>query len=161
NPGNSGGALVDLNGRLIGINTAIASRSGGYQGIGFAIPSNMADPIARQLLESGRADRGYPGVAIQDLDDTLREAMGLPADKGVLIADVEPDSPADRAGLRRGDLVLRFDGKEVADARALRLAVAAAGSGQSFELDIVRDGKARTLKGELASVPGEGVASEG
>ena len=161
NPGNSGGALVNLKGELVGINTAILSRTGGYQGIGFAIPSNMADPIMDQLLVDGHVDRGYLGVAIQDLDDTLREAMELKAEKGVLIADVEPGSPAEDAGLRRGDLVLRFNGKPVADARELRLAVAAAGSGTDFELEVLRDGKERKLKGELASIPGEGSVEQG
>jgi S1-C subfamily serine protease len=113
NPGNSGGALVDLEGRLVGVPTAILSRSGGYMGVGFAIPSSMAQPIMKSLLEHGRVDRGFIGVTIQNLDSDLVKALGLKALDGVLVAGVKSGGPAEKAGLRRGDVVLRVDGQSV------------------------------------------------
>ncbi len=107
NPGNSGGALVDMEGHVIGINTAILSRSGGSVGIGFAIPSNMAKPIVDSLVSQGRVDRGFLGVTIQDIDQDLAQAMGLQTTDGVLIADVQPDGPGAKAGIQRGDVILK------------------------------------------------------
>lgn len=111
NPGNSGGALVNMHGELVGINTAIISRSGGYQGVGFAIPTKMARPIMESLLQHGKVARGWLGVAIQDVTPELREALGVGAEKGVLLSDVTPGSPADKGGLKRGDIVLKLNGQ--------------------------------------------------
>ncbi len=155
NPGNSGGALVDMRGRLVGINTAIFSRSGGTQGVGFAIPTALAREVLQELTEHGSVRRGWLGVIIQDLDAGLAEAFGV--EDGVVVADVQPDSPAAKAGVKRGDVLLRFEGEEVTDTSQLRMAVAAADPGAPFTLELSRDGTARTLKGVLGTLeePGE------
>jgi serine protease Do len=153
NPGNSGGALVDMEGNLVGINTAIISRSGGYQGIGFAIPSNMARRIMESLIETGRVERGWLGVAIQDMTQELAESFDLETSRGVLIADIVPDGPADAAGLRRGDIVLRIDGQSVDDMGRLRNLVASAGVGTKLRLQVLRDGGERHFDVELGERP--------
>jgi serine protease Do len=153
NPGNSGGALVDTEGNLIGINTAIMSRSGGYQGIGFAVPSNMAKHIMESLVEEGRVVRGFLGVAIQDLTPELAESFGIEETRGVLIADVSSDSPAEAAGLEQGDVVVRFDGQRVDDPGRLRNLVANAGGGTKVSLDVIRDGEERRFDVELGELP--------
>src|SRR5690606_10262065 len=124
NPGNSGGALVNMRGELVGINTAILSRTGGYQGIGFAIPSEMAQPIMRSLMDTGRVSRGFLGVGIQDLTPELAQAMGIPNTRGVVITDVRPDSAAAKAGLEQGDVVQSVDGTAVDSAGRLRNLIA-------------------------------------
>ena len=124
NPGNSGGALINTAGELVGINTAIFSRSGGSQGIGFAIPVSLAGRIQRQILEQGRVVRGWLGVEIQNVTPQLAESFGLPEVTGILIAGVLPDGPADRAGLHPGDVVTAVDGVIIDDAAtALELIV--------------------------------------
>jgi serine protease Do len=153
NPGNSGGALVNLKGELVGINTAIVSRTGGYQGIGFAIPSNMVRPIMNSLLKKGRVVRGWLGVAIQEVNRKLVKALKLPSDKGVLISDVERSSPAHRAGLRRGDLVLRLNGKPVRSTGRLRNLVAAAGAGARVTLEYYRGNRLQKVTLKLAELP--------
>ncbi|HEU5059934.1 MAG TPA: Do family serine endopeptidase [Kofleriaceae bacterium] len=153
NPGNSGGALVNMRGELVGINTAILSRSGGYQGVGFAIPSNMARPVLDALLRGGKVARGWMGVSIQDLDDKLAAALELPVKRGVLVSDVEKGSPAARAGLRRGDVVVSLNGEEVTSTRKLRNRIAAAGPGRTVSLEVVRQGGRRTLSVQLAELP--------
>jgi serine protease Do len=153
NPGNSGGALINMRGELVGINTAILSRTGGYQGIGFAIPSNMARPIMASLLKSGKVVRGWLGVAIQELTPDLAQAMGLKESRGVLIADVTPGSPAARAGLRRGDVVLRIDGQEVQSTGQLRNVVAEHSPGTTLKLDLQRKGKTSTVEVKLGEQP--------
>jgi serine protease Do len=153
NPGNSGGALINGEGKLVGINTAILSRSGGYQGIGFAIPSNMASPIMESLKSSGKVIRGWLGVAIQDVDQELAEAMKLPAATGILLSDVKPGTPAAKAGLARGDVVLKVDGKVVDTSGQFRNVIAASGSKRKVRLDLIRDGKAVTADVELGEVP--------
>jgi serine protease Do len=158
NPGNSGGALVDLNGRLLGIPTAILSRTGGYMGVGFAIPSNMAKPIMESLLKTGTVTRSYLGVSIQDVDRDLAQALGLKQAHGVLISDVVAGSPSDKAGLKRGDVVLSINGKAMMTSGQLRNTVATAGVGKQIELEIWRGGETRKLNVTLAAMPDEKAA---
>ncbi len=153
NPGNSGGALVDMEGKLIGINTAILSRSGGYQGIGFAIPTNMAKPIMQSLIKTGKVVRGWLGVSIQNVDQDLADALKLPSTEGVLISDVGPDSPAAKGGLKRGDVILKLDGKKVDSTGMLRNLVAEAGANVKAHLDILRSGKPMALDVMLGEMP--------
>jgi serine protease Do len=162
NPGNSGGALINAEGKLVGINTAILSRSGGYQGIGFAIPSNMASPIMESLKKNGKVIRGWLGVAIQDVDQELADAMKLPAATGILLSDVKPGTPAAKAGLSRGDVVLKVDGKVVDTSGQFRNVIAASGSKRTVHLDLVRDGKPVAADVELGEMPEQdAVASNG
>src|SRR5208282_2163441 len=123
NPGNSGGALVDVEGRLIGINTAIYSRTGGNMGIGFAIPSDLARNIMDSLVQYGHVSRGYLGVMIQDVTPALAKEFKLKDSAGALVGEVVPKGPADKAGFKDGDVVLEYNGKKVPDSRRLRLAV--------------------------------------
>jgi serine protease Do len=153
NPGNSGGALVDMQGRLVGINTAILSRTGGYQGIGFAIPSNMARPIMESLLKHGKVVRGYLGVAIQQLTPDLAHALGVKANAGVLISDVTRGTAADRAGVKRGDVVLSINGEKVETPGHLRNLVAASGVGAKVQLEILRHGSRLTKTAVLGEMP--------
>lgn len=156
NPGNSGGALVNMRGELVGINTAILSRTGGYQGIGFAIPSDMARPIMKSLLEDGKVDRGWLGVVIQDLDKDLSQALQIPNGEGVLISDVAPDSPAAKAGLQRGDVVIEMDGQPATSTSRFRNRVAAHEPGSKVSLVVLRDGKKKQVSvtlGTLAKSP--------
>lgn len=139
NPGNSGGALVDLNGNLVGINTAILSRSGGYQGIGFAIPSNMASPVMKTLLEGGKVVRGWLGVAIQDLTPELRAALNLGSNQGVLVGDVVSGGPAEKAGLQKGDVIVQVDDEKVAASAKLRNLIAMRGPNVTVRLHLIRD----------------------
>ncbi len=146
NPGNSGGALVNIEGELIGINTMIYTRSGGYMGIGFAIPINMARRIMEDLIYEGKVSRGWLGVMIQDLDQSTRDAFGLePNVKGVLIGDVFKNQPAEKAGFKRGDIVTSVDGKKVATANELRNAIAAIKPGKKVPITVIRNGKEQTL----------------
>jgi serine protease Do len=145
NPGNSGGALVNIDGELIGINTMIYTRSGGYMGIGFAIPINMAKTIMEQLIYKGEVARGWLGVQIGDIDQSMKDALGLKSKKGVLINDVFEGEPADKAGLKAGDVVLSIDGIRVGNANELKNTVASIAPGKKVPLKIIRDGKATTL----------------
>ncbi|MEO1483605.1 MAG: DegQ family serine endoprotease [Myxococcota bacterium] len=156
NPGNSGGALVNSRGELVGINTAILSRSGGYQGIGFAIPSNMAKQIMDSLLDDGTVSRGFLGISIQNVDRNLAEAMGLDDTRGVLVGGVNSDSPAEQGGLEAGDVILKVNDKEVTNTGELRNAIALAGAGNSVQLEVVRESKRKTLTVELGEKPGSG-----
>ena len=149
NPGNSGGALVNLRGELVGINTAIFSRSGGYQGIGFAIPVNMARKIAADLIRDGTVTRGWLGVSIRPLDPALAEAVGVPDRRGALVGGVVPGSPAEKAGLRRGDVIVRIDGRDMAGPNALLNHVAMLSPGTWIEIGIVREGEAATLRARV------------
>jgi len=141
NPGNSGGPLLNLRGEVIGVNAAIVSESGGFEGIGFAIPSNMASYIARQLITSGKVERGWLGVSVQDVTPELARKFGLQGEKGALIADLAKDGPAEKAGLQRGDIVTAFGGKEVKDASSLRNQVAISPVGQEVKTTIWRNRK--------------------
>jgi serine protease Do len=155
NPGNSGGALVNMAGELVGINTAIVSRSGGYQGIGFAIPSNMVIQVRDAIVKDGRVVRGWLGLAIQDLTEPLAETLKVEAKSGVLVSDVTPDGPGARAGLHRGDIITAIDGTRTQDASHLRNLVALAGKGKTVSVDLMRDGEKKTLSVELGELPGE------
>ncbi len=145
NPGNSGGALVNTNGELVGINTAIFSTSGGYMGIGFAIPSDMAKSVMESIIKHGKVIRGWLGVSIQNLTPELSKSLGIKETEGALVAGVEKDSPADKAGLKRGDLIIQFGGKKVEDSTGLRNMVAGLAPGNKAEIKIVRDQKELTL----------------
>ncbi len=155
NPGNSGGALVDIHGRLVGINTAILSRSGGFQGIGFAIPSNLARNVMEQLVANGNVVRGFLGVNIQDLTPELARSFELTERGGALVADVTRDSPAEQSGLQPGDVITSLNGKPVVDARRLRLSVAALAPGSTASATILRDGKSQELELKIGHRPGE------
>ena len=124
NPGNSGGALVNIHGELIGINTAIFSTSGGYQGIGFAIPSNMAKDVMNSLIKSGKVVRGWLGVSIQPVTADLAKQFDLKEETGALVGDVTEDSPADKAGIKRGDVIVEYNGNLISDPAMLRNLVA-------------------------------------
>ncbi|ADE14326.1 protease Do [Nitrosococcus halophilus Nc 4] len=153
NPGNSGGPLVNLDGKVIGVNTAIFSRSGGYMGVGFAIPSSLAKIIADQLIETGEVIRGYLGIVIQPLTAELAESFGLKQSQGILVAQVSEDSPAAKAGLKQGDVIISYQGKSVKDIGDFRNRVALTPPGSREALTLLRDGKQREVKvtiGELS-----------
>ena len=146
NPGNSGGPLIDLEGKVVGINTAIYSRNGGgHIGIGFAIPVNMAKAVYTQLIEHGNVTRGYLGVTIQDLTADLALSFGIKDTKGVLVSQVLSDSPAEKAGMRQGDVIVSLNGKPVDTAAALRNEIAMTAPGTSLKVGVIRDGKTKTL----------------
>jgi serine protease Do len=153
NPGNSGGALVNLKGELIGINTAIFSRSGGYMGIGFAIPSNMAKSIQTSLTQHGKVIRGWLGVSIQDLTPDLQEQFDAPDQRGVLVSDVVEGGPAEEGGLKRGDIIRQYDSYEVNDSRQLRSLVAETPPDASVTIQVLRDGDEKQLKVRIAEMP--------
>jgi len=146
NPGNSGGPLLNLRGEVIGVNSAILSESGGFEGIGFAIPSNMAVRIADQLIRHGKVERGWLGVSIQEVTPELAKSFGLAAPKGALIGDVTKDGPAEKAGLKRGDVVLTYGDKEVSDPATLRNMVADTRVGQDERVTVWRDRKKLDLR---------------
>lgn len=150
NPGNSGGALVDLDGRLIGINTAIVGPSGGNVGIGFAIPINMARAIMDQLIEFGEVRRGQLGVYIHDITPELAAALGLKEHTGALISQVIKGSPAEKGGLKAGDVVISVDGARVRNASQLRNAVGLLPIGTQVVLEVIRDGRTRTIEVTIA-----------
>ena len=141
NPGNSGGALVNIHGELVGINTAIASPTGGNVGVGFAIPSNMARAAMQSLIKTGRMVRGFLGASTQDVSPSLGKIFHLPDVKGAIVTDVQPKGSAERAGLRRGDVVVRFDGRDVMDSGQFRNLIAQSPIGSKHRLDLIRDGK--------------------
>jgi serine protease Do len=151
NPGNSGGPLLNLRGEVIGINAAIATDSGGSEGIGFAIPSNMATKISRTLIADGKVERGWLGVSISDLKPDTTKSIGLPSNKGALVADVVKGSPAAEAGLKRGDVVLSYQDQPVADSSAFRNAVADTPAGRQAKMIIWRDKKEQELVVKIGS----------
>ncbi|MBU0943208.1 MAG: DegQ family serine endoprotease [Proteobacteria bacterium] len=159
NPGNSGGALINLKGELVGINTAIVSRSGGYQGVGFAIPSNMAQAVMDSLIKNGKVIRGWLGVIIQDLDKNLSDAMGLKNSDGVLVSDISEKSPAATAQLKRGDVILRVNDEKMTSTGKLRNTIAAMGAGAEVKLDIMRDGMEKSIHLTLGELPND-IASQ-
>lgn len=155
NPGNSGGPLVNLRGEVIGINTAIASSNGGNMGVGFAIPSNMARTVMDSLIKNGRVERGWLGAVIQNLDEGLASSFGYDETEGVLIGDVVPDGPAAKAGLKSGDIIVRYDGKPVKDVNELRYRVAATKAGTDVKVTVFRDGKLKTVEVEIGRLEGQ------
>ena len=154
NPGNSGGPLVDLDGRVVGINTAIASRSGGSQGVGFAIPVNMAKAVMDQLMDHGSVVRGYLGVFIADLSPELGRSFGYTGRGGVLVQDVSTGSPGAKAGLRAGDILVERDGKPIAEVSSFRNGIAATAPGTNVALAFFRDGKRTSATAKLEAMPG-------
>ncbi len=155
NPGNSGGALIDTEGRLIGINTAIFSRSGGNQGVGFAIPSSLAREVMLSLVDYGKVTRGYLGVGIQSLTPDLAREFKIKGNHGALVGEVMPNSPADKAGLKSGDVIVEFNNKPVIDSPRLRLEVSRMAPGQKVPLVVERDGSSQTFDVKLGALPGE------
>ena len=152
NRGNSGGPLFDMDGNVVGINSAIYSPSGGSVGIGFSIPSNLAKQVVGQLRQFGVARRGWLGVRLQQMSPDLAEGLGLPTASGALVAEVTPNGPANKGGLRNGDLVTGFDGKPVADMRSLTRIVADTAIGKTVNVDVLRGGKKQTLRVTVAKL---------
>ena len=159
NPGNSGGALVDADGRLIGINTAILSRSGGNQGIGFAVPANIARNVMEGLVKDGRVVRSYLGVNIQDLTPALAAEFDLKDTSGVVVSDVVAKSPAEKAGFRAGDVITEFNHKLIQDSRHLKLQVSQTAPGTTVPVKLLRDGKSKTLEVAVKELPSHDLAS--
>jgi len=155
NPGNSGGPLVNVKGELIGINTAIFSRTGGYQGIGFAVPSNMAQSVMTQLITDGKVTRGWLGVTIQNFTPELAKEFGLKKLAGALVTDVFKGSPAETAGVKRGDVILNVNGKDIRNVEALRNMVSQTKVGSSINLKIIRNRKDLNVKVEIVEFPQE------
>jgi serine protease Do len=155
NPGNSGGALADLDGNVIAINTAISTPSGGNVGLGFAIPINMARKIMDELLSKGKVVRGYLGVMPQDIDDSLAKALKLKDTKGSLISEVTPGGPADKAGIKVGDVIVTLNGKKLDDSNALRNAVAQIPPGTEVKIGLLRNGREMDVMAKLAERPNE------
>jgi len=154
NPGNSGGPLIDARGRVVGINTAIFSRSGGSEGIGFAIPVNLAKTVITQLVEHGRVTRASLGVTIQPVTDALAKGFGLADGKGALVSGVSEGSPAARAGLLAGDVIVEFDGRPVARPEDLSRAVAGTALGRAVPLKVIRAGRSLPLTATLVKLDG-------
>lgn len=155
NPGNSGGPLLNIHGEAIGINSAIFSRSGGYMGIGFAIPINMAKNIEQQLLKHGKVTRGWLGVMIQDVNKDLAKSFNLKTTHGVLISEVTSKSPAEKAGIKQGDVVLAIDGKPVNNVAELRNAIAMTSPGTKLVLTVIRDGKKYSIPVAIGEQPAD------
>jgi serine protease Do len=153
NPGNSGGPLVDLNGRVVGINTAIVAQG---QGIGFAIPSSLVGAVMKQLREQGKVTRGWLGIYFQRVSKELAKVFAIDENKGVLVADVMPGGPADAAGLKRGDIILSFDNKEINDAHTLPRMVAETTVGSKVKVNVLRQGEKIDLNIVIGEMPEEG-----
>jgi serine protease Do len=161
NMGNSGGALVDIKGELLGINTAIFSRSGGNQGVGFAIPANLARDVMQSLREKGRVVRGYIGASVQTLTPELAEAMKLKGQlAGALVGEVAPKTPSEKAGMKTGDVITAVNGKKISDARELRLMIGSMAPGSKAQMQVNREGQTKTFDVQLAEMPA-GVTEEG
>ncbi|HID93989.1 MAG TPA: Do family serine endopeptidase [bacterium (Candidatus Stahlbacteria)] len=162
NPGNSGGPLVDIHGRVVGINDAIATT--GYQGnigIGFAIPINIAKRVAEDIIEHGEVSRGYLGISISDISSDMAKAMGLKSTKGALVQEVVEGTPADKAGIEQGDVIVEFDGKEVTSADDLVLLVSSTLPGKTVNIKVVRNGRPLTLRIKVGKQPSEAITGRG
>jgi serine protease DegS len=153
NPGNSGGALINAQGELIGINSAIYSKSGGSQGIGFAIPINLAKGVMKQIIEQGHVVRGWLGIEAQDLTPQLAESFNLPTTKGVLISGVLRDGPANNAGLLPGDIVTSINNTRVSDANEAMKLISLQAPGTLITLSVIRDGKLHTIRPQISRRP--------
>jgi serine protease Do len=158
NPGNSGGPLVNIRGEVIGINTAIYSESGGNQGIGFAIPSNVVRSAVNSIISKGRVIRGYLGVGIQPVTSDIAEQFKLSSARGALVTDVTPGSPAEKAGIIRGDVIRKVNGYEIRDTIALVNRIAEADIGANLTIDLVRDGETKTVTAQVVEQPADLVA---
>lgn len=161
NSGNSGGALVNLNGELIGINTAIVAPGGGNVGIGFAIPANMMHNLVEQILEHGEVRRGVLGIAGRDLDSKLAKAFGLDTQHGTFVVEVMPDSAADKAGIKAGDILTSINGKKLKTFAELRAKIATLGAGAKVKLGLIRDGDKETVKVTLGEAANTKTAAAG
>jgi serine protease Do len=150
NPGNSGGPLINTRGQVVGIASAILSQGGGFQGVGFAIPMDLAQPIVKQLRTDGRVSRGWLGVSIQPITPELAKSFNLSGREGALVASVIEGSPAEQAGLKPGDVIVRYDGKAVESPRALSTLVAATASGRAVEVGVIRDGRTQPVRVTIA-----------
>jgi serine protease Do len=159
NRGNSGGPLVNIRGEVIGINTAIYAPTGVFSGVGFAIPINQAKEILEELIEKGEVVRGWLGIEIRTVDLAIKKQFGLPAEEGVLINRVLKDSPAEKGGLKRGDVIIEFAGKKVVDSYELQKVVAASEPGEKVKVGIIRDGKKQTISLKVGKMP-EGEVEE-
>lgn len=161
NPGNSGGPLVNLDGEVVGINTAIFSRSGGYMGVGFAIPSNLAKAIANQLIEHGEVTRGYLGIVIQQLTADLAESFDIEPGKGILVAQVGENSPAAKGGLRQGDVIVAFRGEPVTDVGSFRNRVSLTPPGSTETITVLRNGTRRDLRITIGKLSEDKLIAQG
>jgi serine protease Do len=155
NPGNSGGPLLNIRGEAVGINSAILSRTGGYMGIGLAIPINMAKTVEEQLRSHGKVIRGWLGLVIQDVDENLAQSFGLAKVEGILVSEVTPDAPAEKAGLKQGDVILSFNGSKLADVNDLRNQVAMTAPGGTVTLDIIRNSNPQQVRVLIAEQPAD------
>lgn len=155
NPGNSGGALVNIRGELIGINTAIFTRSGGYMGIGFAVPSNMTKSVMDSLVKVGKVTRGWLGVYIQDITPELAKQFRLSSNQGAIVSDIIEGGPAEKGGFERGDVILQYNGKEIENTGHLRNMVAQTTIGKVVDLKVIRDGHEKVLKVTIGELPAE------
>jgi serine protease Do len=160
NPGNSGGALVDAEGRLVGINTAIISSSRGSEGVGFAVPINMARRVMERLITGGKVTRGDLPILLQDITPRLAKSLDLPDKNGVLVGDVFPNTPAEKAGIKSGDVIVGFNGKDITDMNSFQLAVSECAPGSSAAVKLLHDGRPETVTVTLTELPGE-VAQSG
>ena len=162
NPGNSGGALVDFEGRLVGINTAIVSRTGASAGVGFAVPADLARNVMQSILEKGRVVRGHLGVVVQPITEELASTFGLKESGGALVTEVTPQSPAAQNGVEEGDVITHLNGEKISDPRDLQLTVGSMQPGTKVEIKFLRDVQVKTAQIELGEVPGsDRVAARG
>ena len=159
NPGNSGGPLININGELVGINTAIASRTGGFEGIGFAVPSNMARQVLTSLITTGKVSRGYLGVTLQDIDENLAKGLRLQKTEGVLVGTVVEGSPAQKSGIRTGDVLLECNSTKITDSAELRNWIAAQSPGTGVTLTGLRDGRPIVFQVRLDPLPSKELAA--
>lgn len=155
NPGNSGGPLVNMEGKLIGINTAIASRTGGFQGIGFSVPSNMAQKVMASLIKHGKVTRGWLGVTIQDINENMVEGLNLKSTDGALVGSVVEDSPAEKAGLKTGDVIVELNGNKVKNTVELRNRIASTEPDATVTLGVIREGKEKSIRVKLGELPSD------
>jgi serine protease Do len=158
NRGNSGGPLVNMRGELVGINTAIASQSGGFQGIGFAIPSNMAQNVMKSIIETGRVIRGFVGISFQPVDESIARALDLPQARGIIVTEVVEDSPASEAGIRSEDVIVKFNGRNIQSSSDFRRRVAEMMPGTEVTLTLLRNGQEEEVKVVLGEFPTDEIA---